>query len=291
MILLSKYNHLHYFDNEFILLYIFYMKTCPFCKKSIIEKSSICPYCKRTLIETIYGTNNKKQHKVKKTINKQFKKYINILIIGLRLNNLKKYLKFMIRNYKKIIYIFLITIIIFNIFTQKEKNYKDNNSPSISVIPTNQNLSSNSNKISHITIKNSKTYNSLENGTIFTKNVSYFNGLGVLKIKNWTNSDVIVKLVNIWINKSIFTVYLKSNSNYNINDISNGKYKLFFNQWNDWDDNIKAFLINSSYEVFEDDFNFTTYNNKYTIFSITLNPVIGWKAETEKVDVINFAKF
>lgn len=131
------------------------------------------------------------------------------------------------------------------------------------------------------------------------KNLYYLNGLGELKIKNGTNLDAIAKLVNITTNKSIFTVYIKANNTYDINKISNGYYKLFFNLGNDWDADVKAFAVNSSYEVFEDNFDFTTseyeegdyMNTRYATFSVTLNPVIGGQAKTEKINVIEFGSY
>ncbi|MCD4705341.1 hypothetical protein K8R66_04685 [bacterium] len=102
-------------------------------------------------------------------------------------------------------------------------------------------------------------------------------------------------MVNTITNKSIFTVYIKANSTYSINKISNGNHKLFFNLGNDWNAEIKAFMVNSSYEVFEDNFNFLTKETEeyeeYKIFNVTLNPVIGGHAETEDISVLEFANY
>jgi len=74
---------------------------------------------------------------------------------------------------------------------------------------------------------------------------------------------------------------------------------LFFNLGNDWDTAIKAFTVNSSYEVFEDLFNFTTreyeeddyIRTRYSSFEVTLNPVIGGTAKTENINVVEFANY
>jgi len=101
---------------------------------------------------------------------------------------------------------------------------------------------------------------SVPNGSVLSQNSYYINGFGELQIKN-------------------------------------GNYKLFFNLGNDWDSEIKAFTVNSGYEVFEDLFDFTTGEHKegdyirteYSTFEVTLNPVIGGSAETENVSMEEFA--
>lgn len=54
-------------------------------------------------------------------------------------------------------------------------------------------------------------------------------------------------------------------------------------------------MVNSSYEVFEDNFNFLTKETEeyeeYKIFNVTLNPVIGGHAETEDISVLEFANY
>ncbi|MFH1564603.1 MAG: hypothetical protein ABIC82_02010 [bacterium] len=132
-----------------------------------------------------------------------------------------------------------------------------------------------------------------------SKNSYYLNGLGELQIKNETSLDAIAKLVNTTLNKSVFTVYIKANTTYTINKVKDGNYKLFFNLGNDWDTEVKAFSVNSSYEVFEDLFDFTTreyeegdyIRTKYSTFEVTLNPVIGGTAETENINVAEFANY
>ena len=76
-------------------------------------------------------------------------------------------------------------------------------------------------------------------------------------------------------------------------------YKLFFNLGNDWNSQIKAFNVNSGYEVFEDLFDFTTreygegdyIRTMYSKFKVTLNPVIGGNAKTENVNAVEFANY
>ena len=168
----------------------------------------------------------------------------------------------------------------------------------ISVIPSNNNWVDlqNSTSPSQEKIKN---YIPLSNGKILSKNYFYLKGLGELLIDNGTSYDAIAKLVDLASNKSIFTVYIRANNTYNINNISDGNYKLFFNLGNNWDNEIKAFANNSSYEAFEESFDFITskvregdyIHTKYSTFNITLNPVINWQARTEEVNAIDFGSY
>ena len=272
------------------------MKNCPFCKNTITENNETCPYCHRILVEKIetpYKYRTQTAHQETKTSTSKRPK--------IHFNQLTK--KFNWNNFKKYIPILALILIIFFISTQKEKNrtYTNTNyNPTpISVIPDNQNNQVELADISEIPKKDPKDYVSLPNGIILSKNSYYLNGLGELKIKNGTSLDAIAKLVNIATNKSVLTVYVKANSTYNINKVKDGNYKLFFNLGNDWDTEIKAFSVNSGYEVFEDLFDFITreyeegdyIRTKYSTFEVTLNPVIGGQAETENVSAVEFANY
>jgi len=270
------------------------MKICPFCKNIIAENNDTCPHCRRILVERI-GTPYRQQsqtihQEVKTSTNKRPKIHLGQLTKNFNWDNFKKYIPILV----------LVFIIIF-ISTQKEKNntYTNYNPTPISVIPNNQDNKIELSDIPEIPKKDPKNYISLPNGTALSKNSHYLNGLGELKIKNGTNLDAIAKLVNTATNKSILTLYIKANSTYNITKVANGNYKLFFNLGNDWDTDIKAFTVNSSYEVFEDDFNFIIrkytegdyIRTQYSTFEVTLNPVIGGQAETKNVSVAEFANY
>ena len=278
------------------------MKNCLFCKNTIIDNNDTCPNCHRVLVEKI-GIPHKyqsqaTQQKTKKLTGKHYKINFNQLSKNFNWNNFKKYIP-----------ILALILIIFFISTQKEKSptYTNYNSAPISVIPDDQSnqktleeiFSNKEQSNPEIPTKNPINYNSLLNGKILSQNSYYLNGLGELKIKNGTSLDAIGKLVSMVSNKSVFTVYIKANSTYNISKVTDGNYKLFFNLGNDWDTDIKAFNVNSSYEVFEDDFNFTTaeyvegdyIRTRYSTFEVTLNPVIGGHAETENVSAIEFANY
>lgn len=270
------------------------MKICPFCKNTTTENNDTCPHCRRILverIETSYQQQSQNLHQETKTsTNKHPKIDFDRLTKNFKSGNFKKYVPILA----------LLLLIIF-IIIQKEKNstHITYNSDPISVIPNNENLSVELGDTPVVHTKDTKAYISLPNGTVLSKNSYYLKGLGQLKIDNGTKLDAIAKLVNISTNKSIFTVYIKADSAYNISKISNGNYKLFFNLGNDWVTGTKAFAINSSYKVFEENFDFTTreyeegdyVRTQYATFSVTLNPVIGGQAETENISAVEFANY
>ncbi len=87
---------------------------------------------------------------------------------------------------------------------------------------------------------------------------------------------------------SVLTVYIKANNAYTMRDISDGVYWLAFALGLDWDSTTQKFRSNRQYSAFEDTFNFTTTNEEYTIFEVTLNPVLGGTAETTDVNPQQF---
>ncbi len=254
------------------------MKICPFCKKNISNYDNACSNCHRVLVE-ILG----KSIAPKKDTSQQTKKF--------EWSSLKRFVP---------ISLFVLLIIFFSLQTESEQpdTIYSNQNP-ISVLPNSENTISELTADLQISNKNPEDYISLKNGTVLSKSLRYLNGLGELKIVNGTDLDAVAKLVNITTNKSIVTVYVQANSTYTINKIANGDYKLFFNLGNDWNSEIKAFSINSTYEVFEDIFDFITTNNesgeyietKYSTFSVTLNPIIGGQAETENINPEEFANY
>jgi hypothetical protein len=279
-------------------------KICPFCKKEVSPNDAVCSHCTRVLREKIsinktsytqptrQDTASDKRHKSKNDFTSflklQTKKLKNLF------SSNKTYVVGHNNRDKHKLFILIVIALLFFIGL-----YVKNNKPippPISVIPDNQ---SELNNIPKISQKDPKDYISLQNGTVFSKKSYYLNGLGELQIKNGTNLDAIAKLVNMTINKSIFTVYIKANSTYTIKNVKDGNYKLFFNLGNDWNSQIKAFNVNSGYEVFEDLFDFTTreyeegdyIRTRYSKFEVTLNPVIGGNAETKNVNAVEFANY
>jgi len=280
-------------------------RKCPFCKKEIGPDETNCPFCHRVLSEKIYKFNqaeykdfrNTSFDRIKNNKSKQFlkislKNIFNFIkkIRFTQENNYYVYQYDKWKKYKKIFFLIVgvFIIIIFFYFNGESKNqptYHTNNKPAV-VSPS-----------GNINIK--KEYNSLPNGTLLNSVPLYLKGLGQLKIENGINFDAVVKLVRSYPRKSIYTVYIKAKSTYKIIGISNGIYNLYFTHGKDWDKENQKFLISRSYSKFEDDFNFTTrdvtkYNGvyeKYSIYEITLHPVLGGSAKTDTISENEFSQF
>lgn len=137
----------------------------------------------------------------------------------------------------------------------------------------------------------------MPNGTILSSEPLYLEGLGELKIENGTGLDAVFKLVRNYPKESIYTVYIRAKSTYEISEISDGVYDLYFAHGRDWDKESQRFLVNSSYSKFEDSFDFTTeyqsdgINLIYTAGRITLHPVVGGSAKTDTVSENEFSQF
>lgn len=262
------------------------MKNCPFCKKSISENQDSCPYCYRVLVERIKPKVIPAAH-INKTAG-----------LGIFKSKFKNFFKSVNRNLtshdrdvKKYFPEIVLVLFVAFVFIISDNNDKPvNNSKPVPVIPVNTDTVKSS-EANTVSVKDPKDYNSLGNGTKLSNNPIYFKGDGELEIDNGTSLDAIAKLVNINTNKSIITVYIKARSVYNITEISDGDYKLFFNLGNDWDDKLKAFSVNSSYEVFEEKFDYKTTATQYQTFSVTLNPVVNGQAETNEVNPVEFGNY
>jgi hypothetical protein len=272
------------------------MKICPFCRKEIEKEAEKCLHCGRILIERIEkfvgNTPVYKKEQPQDYFKNIFRKFKLSSFKNIDWNAFKKYVPI-------IALIFLIILI----STQKKHNVQVVTEP-ISTIPSQENTNNiNTQPIktqkSFVPVKDPSLYGSLPNGTVLTKNSNYLKGEGELNIDNGTDTDAVAKLVSIKADKSIYTVYVKANSKYTIKNISDDDYKLLFNLGNDWDKDKKAFLLNSGYEAFEEDFNFITssyesgnyINTEYSTFSVTLNPVVNGQAKTEQVNPVEFAGY
>ncbi|MDB4984730.1 MAG: hypothetical protein JWM20_909 [Patescibacteria group bacterium] len=135
------------------------------------------------------------------------------------------------------------------------------------------------------------SYNSLPTGTVLLKLPSYFEGSGRFTIKNGTSDDAVVKLVDNSANTSIYSVYLKANSNYTVESILDGNYKVIFTSGKNWDASSNKFLVSPDYEKFEDILNFETTDDQLTHYSLTLNPVVGGTAETATINPSEFNSY
>jgi len=251
-------------------------KKCPFCKEEINFDDVECSSCKRTLVERIpsnqrHTTDTPKFHnQIKESI---FSKFINL---SKRIN----YSKFIFNKYVAIL---LGVIFVVWILSGDDSSYNSGSTKAPLPPPVKQ-ISDDS-----VEFTPSTPAVSLANGTILKKNSVYLRGDGELQIKNGTGLDAVAKLIRG--GTSVLTVYIKANSTYTMLDISDGIYWLAFAQGVDWDSIAQKFRRNTQYSVFEDTFDFTTTYSQYTIFEVTLNPVIGGTAETNDIPGSQFDQY
>src|SRR3989344_1690681 len=131
--------------------------------------------------------------------------------------------------------------------------------------------------------------NSLPTGTVIKKRSTYLQGEGELQISNGTSYDAVAKLIRD--GTSVLTVYIKANSTYTMENISNGTYWLAFAQGTDWNATTKKFNRNAQTSAFDDTFVFETTDTQYSGWEVTLNPVVGGTAQSSDVDPSQFDKY
>ena len=251
------------------------LKICPFCKTKISVDCEECPNCQRLLVEKISSNNQSVS---------EHQKHHHRIGIGL----FQRIIKFFIERviYSKLLkhsVILLGIIFVILIFSSDEYSY-DSGSTKAPLPPPIKQISNDSVEIVPLS-----PAVSLSNGTILKKNNIYLQEDGELQIKNGTDLDAVIKL--ICDGTSVLTVYVKANNTYTMRNISDGIYWLVFAQGLDWDSVTKKFKRNTQYSAFEDTFDFTTTYNQYTVFEITLNPVIGGTAETSDIQGNQFDQY
>ena len=251
-------------------------KLCPFCKFEIPPESEQCPHCKRTIVEKVPRRENASEANDIPRANSEVRQKKTSSRISRLIHriNLKKLL---LNKYVAVI----LGIAIF-IWALSGIDTSSNSGGTKAPLPTPNTQPSGD----VVEIDTSAPAFSLDNGTILKKNNSYLSGYGELKIENGTSLDAVAKLVRD--GTSVLTVYIKANNTYTIADISDGVYWLAFTQGVDWDSDSQNFKRNVQYSAIEDTFNFITFTLEYTIFEVTLNPVVGGTAETADVDPQQF---
>lgn len=79
----------------------------------------------------------------------------------------------------------------------------------------------------------------------------------------------------------LVAVYIQSGDSFTVTKIKGGTYVLYFAIGEDWDNDSKKFIGETIYQQFEDEFDFVSSSRTYTIWTVTLHPVIGGTAGTE----------
>jgi len=123
----------------------------------------------------------------------------------------------------------------------------------------------------------------LANGT-FIRNGGR-GGRGHLRIRNGLKRDAVVTLTQG--KTKVLSVYVRKRSSYQINNIRDGRYRVYFTTGTDWDRSARTFTRNCTFERFERTLRFRTVYSGYTIrwrnWSLTLHPVPGGNARTRTV--------
>ncbi|MBK9736903.1 MAG: hypothetical protein IPO92_18885 [Saprospiraceae bacterium] len=116
-----------------------------------------------------------------------------------------------------------------------------------------------------------------------------------MTIENGSNSEAIVCLYDVDIDKTIRKSYVQKASNYKIKRIPQGNYLIRGFYGNDWNPNLSNPCNSNGY--FESDTNFSEFdgnqffqNNSegYTTATITLYTVQGGNASTSNIDASTF---
>lgn len=119
-------------------------------------------------------------------------------------------------------------------------------------------------------------------------------GDGTLKVSNGTNRDAHVKLVDPATRKLVTSFYVKSSSDFTVEQISDGTYEVLFATGEDWDTKTRSF-IRSSFTKFDKSLNFVTKRLadgvQYTIIQLTLNPVTNGNVTLSRVDEQEFSQY
>lgn len=79
----------------------------------------------------------------------------------------------------------------------------------------------------------------------------------------------------------LVAVYIQSGDSFTVRKIEGGTYVLYFALGEGWDNDSKKFIGETIYQQFEDEFDFVSKSRSYTIWTVTLHPVIGGTAGTE----------
>jgi hypothetical protein len=108
-------------------------------------------------------------------------------------------------------------------------------------------------------------------------------GSGQLKIKNGGDDTAVSLVPTSGSTTPLFTVYVRGGSNYTIDDVGTGTYKIFYAAGTDWNPERKGFMNDCTFSKFDDTFRFRAYPVIDT-WEITMTPVAGGNASTSDVD-------
>ena len=124
----------------------------------------------------------------------------------------------------------------------------------------------------------------ISNGNTFISHITR-DGHGELTIENGTDLNAIAILIACGTNEILQAVYIQYHSSYTIRRINDGEYMLYFALGRNWDEDLKKFLKNRTYQCFEDPIKFYSSRHEesiqYSIISVSLHGVAEGRARTE----------
>ncbi|MET8153274.1 hypothetical protein ACIBSW_30625 [Actinoplanes sp. NPDC049668] len=132
-----------------------------------------------------------------------------------------------------------------------------------------------------------ETNRRLKTGKIIKRSSS--GGLGHLKIKNGAD-DAAISLVPAKGKKPkpLFTVYVRGGDNYTVKGVRDGTYRVYTASGADWNAAKKGFTRDCSFSRIDDTFKYATTSRTYSIWEVTLTPVLGGNAKTSEIDPNSF---
>lgn len=117
-------------------------------------------------------------------------------------------------------------------------------------------------------------------------------GYGTLKVDNGSGADALVRLKRMGSGQTTKLIYVQAGDTLTVKRIPSGTYWLLFAFGEDWDTTTARFNKALGYSRFQDAFDFTTERTstgvQYSVWSVTLNPVVGGTAKTADVEAAEF---
>jgi hypothetical protein len=137
----------------------------------------------------------------------------------------------------------------------------------------------------------------LENGTIITQLSS--SGNGTLTIDNGTERDAVVKVRDERTETAVVAFYVCSGQTATIEHMPDGYFRLIFGSGSDWDSTAGKFKRDRLFTKFDKELNFVTTRRalgdeiyyEYSIFTLTLHPVVYGNAKTTSIGEKEFLKY
>lgn len=106
-----------------------------------------------------------------------------------------------------------------------------------------------------------------------------------LELRNGTRQDAVVVLVRG--KKKAITVYVRRKSNFKIQGVRDGSYKIYYTFGEDWDARARSFSRSCAFEQFGKTVRFRTVNTgtqiRWTNWTVTLHAVTGGTVKPKKI--------